>query len=253
MRDALKSESFRSRVTDFIHANIRADLDGADGSSIRKMPSVKSVSYSRPCDPRLPDYGPKSHAAEMALAKAVQLHKCTPEACLVVKKNRIQCKRRAPFQTSIKDFIMEDGTWGPKRTYAFINSWNPPMMQCIRANQDIKLVTNGSETRDISFYISMYVAKRQANSSNCSALLAKKLAFHRSVERYNCDIAQLNKRLLQRCANTLTREQEFSAPEVISYLMAWGDRFISHYFVDIYWNSVLSLIKRTFPAIWKKR
>jgi hypothetical protein len=126
-------------------------------------------------------------------------------------------------------------------------------MQCIRANHDIKLITNGAETRDIAFYISLYVAKRQANSSNASALLAKKLAFHRLQERYNSDITQLNKRLLERCANTLTREQEFSAPEVIGYLMGWGDRFISHFFVSIYWSGVVAMIKQKFPELCMKK
>jgi hypothetical protein len=95
------------------------------------------------------------------------------------------------------DFIDEDGNWGPKRTSGYINNWCPAIMQCIRANHDIKLITNGSETRDIAFYISLYVAKRQANSSNASALLAKKLAFNRTQEHYNSDITQLNKRLLE--------------------------------------------------------
>ena len=118
-------------------------------------------------------------------------------------------------------------------------------MQCVRANHDIKLITNGAETMDISFYVAQYVAKRQGNSSNASALLAKRLAFHNSQERYSTDIVHLNKQLLQRCANTLSREQEFSGPEVISYLMGWGDRFISHFFVTIYWSSVKALIKKS--------
>jgi len=46
---------------------------------------------------------------------------------------------------------------------------------------------------------------------------------------------------------------EFSASEVISYLMGWGDQFISHYFVNIYWNNMLALIKRKFPSIQTKR
>ena len=143
---------------------------------------------------------------------------------------------------------MNKATGGPN-AYGFLNNWCPPLMQCIRANHDIKLITNGSETRDISFYITLYVAKRQARSSNTSALLAKKLAFHKLKERYNSDIPRLNKRLLQRCANTLTREQEFSAPEVISYLMGWGDRFISHHFVTIYWLAILLLLKNKYPEL----
>lgn len=253
MKEALKSENFRSRVTSFIKANIRADLDGADGSMVRQMPTTKSVSYSRPCDPRMENYSQNAHNAELALAKAVQFHQCSPQACLVVKQGRLQCKRRAPFPTSSEDFIREDGTWGPKRSFAYINSWIPAIMQCVRANQDIKLISNGGETRDIGFYISKYVAKRQGHSSNTSALLAKKLAFHKTKERYNSDIVDLNKKLLQRCANTLSREQEFSAPEAISYLMTWGDRFISHFFVDIFWSRVQSMIKKIFPSVQTKR
>ena len=115
------------------------------------------------------------------------------------------------------------------------------------------MITSGSETLNISFYISLYMAKQQANSSNASALLAKKLAFHKRREQYNTDIWRLNKRLLQRCANTLTREQEFSGPEVISYLMGWDDRFISHFFVTIYWNNVVTLIKSNYSGMRTKK
>ena len=97
------------------------------------------------------------------------------------------------------------------------------------------------------------MAKRQVNSSNASALLAKKLAFHRARERYNSDISMLNKQLLQRCANTLTREQEFSGLEVVSCLMGWGDRFISHCFVTIYWSVVVALIQKQYPGMQFKR
>jgi hypothetical protein len=253
MGRALKSATFWAKVKAYIAANIRADLDGADQAAVLNMPRHTGLSYSRPVDPRQPDYTRRAKVSELNLAKSVQHHVCNKDTCLSSKKGRLQCKRRAPFEVSSRDYIDCNGEWGPKRTYAYINSWCPPIMQCIRANQDIKLITSGSETIDISFYISLYVAKRQANSSNASALLAKKLAFHHRRERYNSDVSRLNKRLLERCANTLTREQEFSGPEVVSYLMGWGDRFISHKFVTIYWSSVVSAIKRAFPQMVSKR
>lgn len=253
MKEALKSEAFRAKVQRYIAANIRADLEGADKKTVLQMRRQNAVSYSRPVDPRQPNYSLAAKAAEMQLARAVQLHTCDKNTCLVSKKGAIYCKRRAPFDVADKDYVDENGSWGPKRSYAYINSWCPAIMQCIRANQDIKLITSGAETMDISFYISMYVAKRQANSSNASALLAKKVAFHKKRERYNTDVATLNKRLLQRCANTLTREQEFSGPEVASYLMGWGDRFISHFFVTIYWSAVARQIKNAYPQMCYKR
>jgi hypothetical protein len=137
--------------------------------------------------------------------------------------------------------------------FGYINNWCPAIMQCICANQDIKLITNGSETRDIAFYISLYMAKRQSNSSNASTLMARKLAYHKRRERYNSDIIQLNKQLFERCANTLTREQEFSAPEVISYLMGWGNHFISHHFVTIFWSDVKTLIRQNFLKLTQKK
>ncbi|KAH9025253.1 hypothetical protein EDB84DRAFT_1613857 [Lactarius hengduanensis] len=105
------------------------------------------------------------------------------------------------------------------------------------------------ETKDIAWYITHYVAKKQNSSSNISALLTKTLAFHRTKERLTNDLKTINKRLIQRCGNALSREQELSAPEVISYLMGWGDRFISHRFETIHWHSVVQLLKQTYPIL----
>jgi len=255
MKEALKSETFRVKVKNYIKANICADLDGADKQTVLHSATQPAISYSRPVDPCEPGYLSSAKIAKLKMARTVQHHRCSKDTCLVSKKGIIHCKRQAPFDISTRDYIDENGTWVPKCTYAYINNWCPPIMQCIWANQDIKMITSGAERMDIAFYISMYVAncKRQENSSNASALLAKKLAFHKARERYNSGVSQLNKRLLQRCANTLTREQEFSALEVVSYLMGWGDRYISHWFVTIYWNAVASLIRKTYPDMNVKR
>ena len=60
------------------------------------------------------------------------------------------------------------------------------------------------ETKDLTFYITNYVTKKQQDSSNVSALIAKRLAFHQKQEKYTVDVNLLNKRLIQRCANTLS-------------------------------------------------
>ena len=190
---------------------------------------------------------------ERKLVRAVQVHQCSMAACLVMKKNRLQCKRRAPFELSPRDWIDEDGSWGPKRTYAYINNWNPAILHCVRSNHDVKLISNGTETKDLAFYITNYVAKKQRESSNVSALFAKRIAFHKKQEKYTVDVTALNKRLLQRCANTLSREQEFSAPEVSSYLRGHGDRYLSDFPVTIYLDSVRAALKHTYPNLRQKK
>ena len=112
-------------------------------------------------------------------------------------------------------------------------------MNVLRSNHDIKVMTHRSETKAVSFYITHYATKKQQASFNSSALLAKRYAYHHRAERSNYDIQGANKRLLQRCCNALTSQQEFSTQEVISYIMGWGDRYESHFFTKIYWTPVL--------------
>ncbi|KAF7305721.1 ATP-dependent DNA helicase [Mycena chlorophos] len=113
----------------------------------------------------------------------------------------------------------------------------------------MKLVTNGADTKDITFYITLYIAKRQIQAANESALLAKGLEIHQKFDARQKRMTNMNKRLLQRCANTLSRQHEFSAPEVVNYLMGWGDRLISHRYVPIYWDQVTFALRKEFPTL----
>ncbi|KAG1766496.1 hypothetical protein EV702DRAFT_1050664 [Suillus placidus] len=252
MKQQLQSSAFQAQVADYISSNIRDHHDDVTVDSLSSLPRKKCISYSRPLDPRRPDFAHERQAVESSLVRAVQIHKCG-RGCLKVQKGHLLCKRRAPFPLADNAWVNVDGEWGPKRTYAFMNNWNPTILLATRSNHDCKLITNGSETKHISWYISSYAVKRQQHSSNASALLAKTLAYHKQLESHNHDLNQLNKRLLQRCANSLSREQEFSAPEVMCYLMDWEDRYISHHFETIHWSSVMSLLKKTFPMLVQKR
>ncbi|KAF8827304.1 hypothetical protein HHX47_DHR5000760 [Lentinula edodes] len=73
------------------------------------------------------------------------------------------------------------------------------------------------------------------------------------TEAKNSDYEQVGRRLITRCAASLSREQELSAPEVISYLMGWGDRYISHFFVPMYLDGLLAALRQTFVALQSKK
>ena len=47
----MKTPLFRDKIQSFIAANIQADINGADTETIKKMPKLKEVTYSRPADP----------------------------------------------------------------------------------------------------------------------------------------------------------------------------------------------------------
>ena len=63
---------------------------------------------------------------EQKVARNKQHHTCEIRHCLVMDKGgRFVCKQRAPFETANEDFIHENGHWGMKRLYEFINAWVP--------------------------------------------------------------------------------------------------------------------------------
>ncbi|KIK32555.1 hypothetical protein CY34DRAFT_110924 [Suillus luteus UH-Slu-Lm8-n1] len=252
IKDLLQTETFRTTVASFIAQNIHGYHPHVTADTLKTLPRQTAVSYSRPPDPRSPTFLTDKLQLTRDLVRAVQIHTCS-SSCLKVVHGRVLCKRHAPFATADTAWIDSEGNWGPKRNFSMMNNWNSTILLAIRANHDIKLITNGEDTKDISFYISMYTAKNQQHSSNASALLAKSFAFQQAQNKRHSAVQEMNKHLIQRCANSLSREQEFSAPEVVSYLMKWDDRYISHHFEPIYFSSVINLLKKTWPQLASQR
>ncbi|KIO11877.1 hypothetical protein M404DRAFT_72474, partial [Pisolithus tinctorius Marx 270] len=108
-----------------------------------------------------------------------------------------------------------------------INNYCPLILTNLRCNNDIKINTNGKDTKDVTFYVTAYATKKQKKSHNLSALMASALAYHENDPRYE-DIRKQNRLLLYRCINVINREAELSGPQVVSYIMGYGDTFRSH-------------------------
>ena len=250
MQAALKDERFRARVTNYIKATIRADIDSKDTNAILRIPKRPAVSYCRPIDPV--KHEAESIMEEKTLARSVQHHKCNISTCLRKVNGRLECKRRAPFGTADNDWVNAEGEWGPRRTCPNMNSWNPWVMRSIRANHDARLIMNGGETCVLVLYMTNYAFKKQNRSYNTSALFADRLAYHRNQDADDEDIQTYNKRLIQRCANALFTQREFSGPEVHSYLMGWGDRYELNKYVPIYLDVVIWVVKQTYPILFKR-
>ncbi|KAJ7080494.1 hypothetical protein C8R43DRAFT_965727 [Mycena crocata] len=252
MRAALKTETFREKVVKYIGQTIKADIKGKDATAIEAMPITLNVAYDRPIDPRTPNYDYLTAQAEAKIARTVQFHNCTQGRCKKFIGGRWVCKRRCPWALASRDWIDPDGEWGPRRLHGRMNNWNPAILLTTHSNHDAKLVTNGHETKDITWYITLYIAKKQIQAANASALLAEGMKYHRKNNAHITDCKDINKRMITQCANTLSRQQELSGPETIGYLMGWGDRFVSHHFVAIFWDPVSRAIRQSFPVLAKK-
>ncbi|KAF8338633.1 hypothetical protein F5887DRAFT_919928 [Amanita rubescens] len=133
IQQALKSKDFRQRMRSYIKANIRAYLPGLeDEQTIKGIPAKADIAFNRPPNPDHVDYD----------------------------KNR-----RAPFHCSPEEYVTEEGEWGPKRLYGYVNAWNPDILINARCNNDLKILTHGRDARNITFYVTSFSPNEFTSSS----------------------------------------------------------------------------------------
>ncbi|THG95067.1 hypothetical protein EW026_g6512 [Hermanssonia centrifuga] len=255
LSELFKDEAFRAKMSAYIKANVRAYVPGLESAeTVKALPRQPSVAFSRPPNPDSPSYSEDVREYELQLARGLQVHTCKIRRCLQPNKNgKLVCKRKAPWKCAHEDFVTEDGQWGPKRLYAYVNGYNPPILIHAACNNDCKILTNGSDTKNITFYVTSYAAKKQGRNYNLSAVLADGYAYHQKNPRdeYLDRLRENQRLLLFRLVHTINREQELSSAMVISYLMKWGDVYRSHVYSSVYWSSFVTALVKSFPDIQK--
>lgn len=252
LKAMLSSDAFRAKVAAYIHANMRAYLPGLESAeSIDAIPREKDLAYSRPPKPGTANYDAEVTAFELRLARTEQVHVCKVRRCFFPnKRGQLVCKRKCPFECAVEDFITETGKWGPKRLYGLVNGWCPAVLVNARCNNDCKFLSNGADTKNITYYVTSYAAKKQGKNYNMSAVTADAYAYHitHTHPEYAADLRRSQSLLLSRVVHTINREQELSAPMVMSYLMGWGDVYCSHAYTPIYWSSFFREVQRVYTA-----
>ncbi|KAJ7573022.1 hypothetical protein C8J56DRAFT_904165 [Mycena floridula] len=234
MECALKDPAFRARVVAFIAANIRAMVGDLGEKETLSLKRKMEVSNARPVPPSTLNYAYAKSQREI-------------ELCIKVIRGEKKCKRGAPFAWAAADWVNDAGNWGPKRLSSMVNSFCPAIMACLMGNQDIKLIMNAFETKDVSFYVGNYAFKQQTHH-NKSALLAETFAF-KPVIRLASNMADTNRQLMVRCCNTLNKALDMSGPEVVSLIMGWGVSVTSHTYVKLNWNILDGLLCSSFPLL----
>ena len=201
MDSRLQHDDFRNKIQQYIDTNIHADLACAKGCDVLSVGREPNPAFSRPIHPQQPNYEAESKDFEDRVARTVQVHQCG-QACMKLRNSQMVCKCKAPFKLADEAWINDRGDWGPRRTYPYLNNWNPSILQCVHANHNIKLITNGKDTKDIAWYVSDYSTKGTKKSSNISTLLAKMFIYHRQDSEQNSELTRINKRLIQQCGKT---------------------------------------------------
>ncbi|EJU03694.1 hypothetical protein DACRYDRAFT_29891, partial [Dacryopinax primogenitus] len=108
-----------------------------------------------------------------------QLHTCNIDTCLCPDKHgNLKCKWRAPFLLSATEYITKTRTWGILQKNSYLNNWNPSVTRMMRCNHNIKLQTNGHETKDVMWYCTCYTLKKQGKSYNTTGILVQRMVYH---------------------------------------------------------------------------
>jgi hypothetical protein len=208
------------------------------------------ISYSRPPNPRNPNWEMEIKTFEGKLARAHQVHICKTTTCL--QKNShgtLVCKRRAPWPLMEKTIVHASGMLDMRRRYAFLNGYSPAILTCLQCNNDLKVIIYGKDTKNIGRYLTNYQSKDPSKTYNMSALLGSALKFHHTHSPPMESLREKNRLLIYRCFNILNRQAELSGPQVISYLMNWGDHITSHQFVSVYWGQLANALTLVYPSL----
>jgi Helitron helicase-like domain at N-terminus len=249
----LQNSDFRQRVVDYIRENLRAYLPGLEtAESIQEIDADKEIACKWPPNPHDTNYDTLLKEDELSLARTEQIHICKRRRCLFPDhKGIIRCKRCAPFPCSDQDFVLETGDWGSKRLHGYVNAWIPGVLLNARCNNDVKLLTNGGDTKNITYYVTTYVAKKQGQAYNVAAVLTKGFNYHKEhpLPEYISQLKESSCMLIFRLVHAINREQEIAALMAMSYLMGWGDVYRSHTYSSIYWTGFVSKILQTFPDL----
>lgn len=129
-----------------------------------------------------------------------------------------------------------------------VNNFNPTMIEAMRCNMDLKFIGSGDNAKALIFYITDYVTKSPLKAHvSYSALEHAMKKFH-LVDDPADDIAEVAKRLLRKCAFSLTSNQELSAQQVASYLLGHSDNYTSHQFANLYWPSFERYVNQQMPS-----
>jgi len=79
--------------------------------------------------------------------------------------------------------------------------------------------------------------------------MAKSLLYHETHSDHHESILERNHLLLFQCQHAINCEMELSAPQVIAYLMGWGDQICSHHYVPLFWSILQSKVTMTLHEL----
>ncbi|THU80765.1 hypothetical protein K435DRAFT_695015, partial [Dendrothele bispora CBS 962.96] len=141
-------------------------------------------------------------------------------------------------QSNSRENTTVDTTTGEltlRQLNGLVNPYNPTILSALRCNMDIKFIGSGTSAKAILYYITDYITKSQLKAHIAFGALDVAIKKVGVYKREESSIAERGKQLLNKCAYAMLSHQELSAQQVASFLMDYGDYYMSHRFKPLQW------------------
>ena len=171
MHKLLETESFQEWIQNFIQANTKVHMDGLDKEIVKHLLWETQLTYSCPPNPDDENWVEQLTDKLHWVVCSQQIHTCTWMICLYFNKyGQLVCKCCAPWELSVEDEIKADSQYKPQRRIAYMNNFCPSISVILCCNNDIKLLTNGSDMKHCMWYLTSYQSKKQGKNHKVLAL-----------------------------------------------------------------------------------
>ncbi len=208
IKELFKSAEFWTTIQTYLAHNVWAHFPGIGRESLKDIPHEANLAWSRPLDAHSPTFNNDYTDLEGRLMQSNQIHMCHIGACLLYHgwSAIMKCKRQAPWSLSAENCIDEQGNWIVKCTYGYVNNYHLDLLVMLQCNHDIKLLTNGDDTKNLTWYILNYTMKGQKSIYNMSSLIAKYAAYQFTDSEEVADSRECTWNLLFCCLQATNQE-----------------------------------------------
>lgn len=278
IRDRLLAESdFETRLLHWLSECVTGDFLGSTGSElaskledkfVQRMPSgemkiarrmrasVRDPATTLPLCPPVPSDAKALQDWYAAfVADTDELVFCSNrhdpshgKGCWRVKGQ--YCRARFPRPLlSTTDIDKESGAIRFAKSEPWLNTYNPVLSQCIRANTDVACILSGTQIKAILAYITDYITKSSLSTHTFFEIVRSVL--DRNAETFNDsspDREQAARTLLVKIVNAMSAASEIGGPAVCSYLLGIPDHYTGHQFKVFYWYSFLLQVRRDLES-----
>ena len=176
------------------------------------------------------------------MQRVIEKNNVHKHTCTCYKYGSCDCRFKFPRPVVELSHIDENGVIFLRRRPGneCVNNYNDITSSLVRSNMDIKLLSNGQDSKALSFYITDYITKQAMKSHNAfPVILAAVETLESAMYPMQNDpmltpAQQASRNLIVRCLNKLTTHNEKSGQEVSTILLGLPLHYTSHTFKKIY-------------------